>query len=217
MKQSTEKKFGFTIVELAIVLVVIGIILSMALKGKQLVEVAMLKREVQKIRKLETAFAIYYAKKNGLPKYEYVRLSASDRAYVDMQAFYDLGLLTEKDLTVGSSTSSYMASGSNLNSAVSMCKSAYLPNTDKKVWAHAENSNNSSFDRYSSQLEYCSDYTEITVNVVCEYEKLADDANVRDGNGRVHDTGINELDNLDIDDTDCLPLKTKTRYRVKLI
>ncbi len=54
-------KKGFTIVELAIVLVVIGIILAMAVKGKALVETARYKAEINKIRKLEAAVHIWLA------------------------------------------------------------------------------------------------------------------------------------------------------------
>ena len=61
----TVSKKGFTIVELAIVLVVIGIILAMVLKGKQLIEVAIAKAELAKIMKLQAATSIYYTYVNG--------------------------------------------------------------------------------------------------------------------------------------------------------
>ena len=60
-----SSKKGFTIVELAIVLVVIGIILAMVVKGKQLVESARNKAELAKITKLEAATAIYFTYVNG--------------------------------------------------------------------------------------------------------------------------------------------------------
>ena len=60
-----SNKRGFTIVELAIVLVVIGIILGMAVKGKQLVDAARDRAELAKITKLEAATAIYYSYVNG--------------------------------------------------------------------------------------------------------------------------------------------------------
>jgi prepilin-type N-terminal cleavage/methylation domain-containing protein len=55
-------KKGFTIVELAIVLVVIGIILGMAVKGKALLHSARIKAEVAKLNKFEAAVATYFAK-----------------------------------------------------------------------------------------------------------------------------------------------------------
>jgi prepilin-type N-terminal cleavage/methylation domain-containing protein len=58
-------KKAFTIVELAIVLVVIGIILSMAVKGRELVRVAKIKADIVKIEKMRTALYMMYAKRNG--------------------------------------------------------------------------------------------------------------------------------------------------------
>ena len=59
------RKNGFTIVELAIVLVVVGIILAMAIKGKQLVDAARDRAELGKIMKLEAATAIYNSYVHG--------------------------------------------------------------------------------------------------------------------------------------------------------
>ena len=58
-KSKVYIKKGFTIVELAIVLVVIGIIMAMVVKGKQIVDSARDRAELAKIAKLEAATAIY--------------------------------------------------------------------------------------------------------------------------------------------------------------
>jgi prepilin-type N-terminal cleavage/methylation domain-containing protein len=62
-------KKGFTIVELAIVLVVIGIILGMAVKGRQLVDSARVKADLAKIQKIEAAVNIWFAKTGEVPLY----------------------------------------------------------------------------------------------------------------------------------------------------
>lgn len=58
---------GFTLVELAIVLIVIGLLLGMAFKGKSLVDAAKAKSDVNKYSKLATAVSVYYSKYGVLP------------------------------------------------------------------------------------------------------------------------------------------------------
>ena len=91
------KNRGFTIVELAIVLVVIGIILSMAVKGKSLVETARLRAEVNKIRKLEAAVHIYLISHPDMQTVQRPN-SNTDWGDFDMRYFYDNGILTPNDL-----------------------------------------------------------------------------------------------------------------------
>ena len=92
---STKK--GFTIVELAIVLVVIGVILGMAVKGKSLVDTARLRAEVNKVRKLEAAVHIYLATHPDMQVTER-RPEFHGWGDFDMNYFYDNGILTQKDL-----------------------------------------------------------------------------------------------------------------------
>lgn len=58
---------GFTLVELAIVLIVIGLLLGMAFKGKSLVDSARIKAEIMKVQKIQTAFSTFKAKYDRLP------------------------------------------------------------------------------------------------------------------------------------------------------
>jgi prepilin-type N-terminal cleavage/methylation domain-containing protein len=59
------RRKGFTFVELAIVLVIIGIIMGMLIKGRSLVEVARLKSEVRKIERIQTGVAGWFSKTSG--------------------------------------------------------------------------------------------------------------------------------------------------------
>ena len=83
------KKSGFTIVELAIVLVVIGIIIGMAVKGKSLVDAARVRADLAKINKVEAAAAIYYTKTNNQPVWSPYDPERNDAV--------ELGLLTYND------------------------------------------------------------------------------------------------------------------------
>ncbi len=58
---------GFTLIELAIVLVIIGIIIGMVLKGQDLIQNARAKSFVNKNRHWETTVWIYFDRKGGFP------------------------------------------------------------------------------------------------------------------------------------------------------
>lgn len=62
-----HKQQGFTLVELAIVLVVIGLILGMAFKGRDLIDSAKVKNAQAQYNKLAAAFNIYHEKYGSFP------------------------------------------------------------------------------------------------------------------------------------------------------
>jgi prepilin-type N-terminal cleavage/methylation domain-containing protein len=82
-----KKALGFTLVEISVVLVVIGIIMGMAVKGRDLVETARLRKEIRKLDKFAAVAAVSYSVERVLPD----DLSA--------QALKE-GLLTKDDLEV---------------------------------------------------------------------------------------------------------------------
>jgi prepilin-type N-terminal cleavage/methylation domain-containing protein len=90
------KDKGFTIVELAIVLVVIGIILGMAVKGKALVEAAQIKADVAALNKFEAAFAIQYATSGSFPVADTGQGILNQHIYPDH--FIEKGYFTQKDI-----------------------------------------------------------------------------------------------------------------------
>ncbi len=61
------KNKGFTLVELAIVLVIIGIILGSILKGQELIKNAKVKRMINDLRGLEAMIWTYYDRKKRFP------------------------------------------------------------------------------------------------------------------------------------------------------
>ena len=91
---------GFTIVELAIVLVVIGIIMAMAIKGKNLVDTARFRMEINKIYKLEAAVHIYLSTHPELITNTNTNPTGYQHPWGDlnMQNLYDAGIVNQKEL-----------------------------------------------------------------------------------------------------------------------
>jgi competence protein ComGC len=58
---------GFTVYELAIVLIIIGLIMGLVLKVNAIIDVARLKKECAKFENMRSAFTIYYKMYKGLP------------------------------------------------------------------------------------------------------------------------------------------------------
>lgn len=65
--KNTNKKSGFTLVELAIVLVIIGLIVGGVLAGQDLIKAAELRAAVGQIEKMDTAVNAFRGKYNGIP------------------------------------------------------------------------------------------------------------------------------------------------------
>jgi prepilin-type N-terminal cleavage/methylation domain-containing protein len=67
MKTTTSKTSGFTLVELAIVLVIIGLIIGGVLVGQDLIKAATVRAAVSQLEKYDTAANAFRNKYNGLP------------------------------------------------------------------------------------------------------------------------------------------------------
>jgi prepilin-type N-terminal cleavage/methylation domain-containing protein len=91
MKKEFTKK-AFTLAELSIVLVVLGIIIAMTLKGFGVLDAARLRNELGKINKFQTAYGLYFERTGKmLPKY----IGGSDPGRLNIEPLYDYGLLED--------------------------------------------------------------------------------------------------------------------------
>lgn len=61
------KRKGFTLIELSIVLVIIGLVIGGVLMGQNLIEAANVRAQVSQLEKLNTAVRTFRSKYNGLP------------------------------------------------------------------------------------------------------------------------------------------------------
>jgi prepilin-type N-terminal cleavage/methylation domain-containing protein len=88
-------KKGFTIVELAIVLIIIGIIVGMAIKGGALLQTARLRAEFRKVDKIRTALSTWRANNPiGISKFP----PPPPIAELEIDRLVELGYLTDEEI-----------------------------------------------------------------------------------------------------------------------
>jgi competence protein ComGC len=92
-----EKK-GFTVYELAIVLIVVGLIMGLVLKATSIIDVGTLKRECAKFENMRSAFTIYYKLYKGLPGGDNITLLRNSS--IAKNQLIQAGLLNESDFRV---------------------------------------------------------------------------------------------------------------------
>jgi prepilin-type N-terminal cleavage/methylation domain-containing protein len=88
-------KKGFTIVELAIVLIIIGIIIGMAVKGGALLQTAKMRAEFRKVDKIRTALSTWRAN-NPIGISKYPPLPPAEN--LDIYRLVELGYLSDLEI-----------------------------------------------------------------------------------------------------------------------
>lgn len=170
---------GFTLVELAIVLVVIGLLMGMAFKGKALVDATRYKADINKIEKLSTALNVYHSKYGTIPGLG----AAASNGGATVRSMYDMlineGLVKDSDfkLTVLSGQWMHFIG----------CDSA----TD--TWAFGDLTEQANIciyitDKDPKTLDVKSESywinSSVTPAFACQVETLLDDKNLKTGDGR---------------------------------
>jgi prepilin-type N-terminal cleavage/methylation domain-containing protein len=180
---NSSLKRGFTIVELAIVLVVIGIILAMAVKGKALVDAAKFRAEINKIRKLEAAMHIYIAS-NATSHPD----GATQWGEVAMQFFYDKGILSPGELRVDGAAAKMNTSMGQLRWTPVQCE--VMVQGDYRIFRYIQSFTPASDRSYcaalvSEDIQTGSfDHAPILPKYQCGIELMLDDENVTTGSAR---------------------------------
>lgn len=178
-------KKGFTLVELAIVLIVIGLLLGMAFKGKALVDAARIKAEVNKVEKLGTAINVYYSKYDQLPGVRGggVILSTGTKAQDNTsaaiyQTLLNEGMLKDTDFRSNNTATYWAFIGCNeangtwtpvtISENANLCvyRSSDLPTSFATVTNAVANPSSSGVN-------------------ICQLETILDDKNLSGGDGRL--------------------------------
>ncbi|MDR2104846.1 MAG: prepilin-type N-terminal cleavage/methylation domain-containing protein [Deferribacteraceae bacterium] len=92
---------GFTLVELSIVMVVIGLLIGMALKGKSLLESATIRSEVNKLSLMQSAVAALLSTSSGDGSLNELPMDNSSKSYhfIENSFLVNKGLLSYKDIS----------------------------------------------------------------------------------------------------------------------
>jgi type II secretory pathway pseudopilin PulG len=90
-----NKRFAFSLVELAVVLLIVGLILGIALKGQTIIDSARLRSEVRKIERLQSTLANYVNRQNKLPPV------VSGTILYDLDFLIDNGYIQRNDTLAG--------------------------------------------------------------------------------------------------------------------
>jgi prepilin-type N-terminal cleavage/methylation domain-containing protein len=169
-------KKGFTIVELAIVLVIIGIILGMAIKGGALLQTAKMRAEFRKVDKVRTALATWRAN-NPIGISVYPRVGGDNFSpYLDINRLVELGYLTEQEILNPFKKWDMIRGGMPDNGSAGIPDALY----GKSFILMLDNS---------------------SPQYVCNFEVLLDDRNFDRGNTRIF--GVSSLTDSDNDWLEC--------------
>lgn len=185
-------KKGFTLVELAIVLVVIGLLMGMAFKGKALVDSARIKADINKINKIGTALNVYYSKYSVPPG-----LNRST-GKMTIKAMYDEmvgeGLIKPTDFQFTSAPGTFLvfqgcqsviaADGSMRwrNVALSESENICIFRDGKAISEYG--------DKYADTSAPSVESAYMSSHMICQIETLLDDKNITSGDGRLLEKGI---------------------------
>ncbi|MDR2401780.1 MAG: prepilin-type N-terminal cleavage/methylation domain-containing protein [Deferribacteraceae bacterium] len=167
-----KKAFGFTLVELSVVLVIVGIIMGMAIKGRDLIETSRLRKELRKLDKFAAAAAVSYTTNRELPGDLYI--SGQEEGY-----------LTEDDLEVNS----YFNNSADCltNSCVwRFIRAVAVYNTDNTTYYRSPEAADG--ENGDVLLAVATDKTDAAKNgyansFVCKVEEYIDDKNFKGGMG----------------------------------
>ena len=159
-------KKGFSIIEMVIVLVVIGIIATLAVVGNGLYKTSRIKADLATIYKLETALRTYYLNASSLP-------AIDSNGILDVQQLVDSNIITDAEL-----------------------QSRFYPGAWRLRSCTVNSSNRYEYINESTRtkpIEICIEQvsvgTEISshIEMTCQIESTLDDENYLGGKGRLVD------------------------------
>ena len=177
---------GFTIVEMAMVLVVIGLLVVLSVRGKTIFETAKMRMEVAKLNKFEVALQTHFTRTATLPE----NLGGGR---LNLEILVNKGFLVKTDLTDRLHNKDW---DFRLCSEPSYGGDYFVTDElSKKVCAVGSDGN-------------------LQTRFVCYIEKNRDDQDVTAGRGRGWGAAISRPNSSDYKDCDVLTGETGYAYRI---
>jgi prepilin-type N-terminal cleavage/methylation domain-containing protein len=172
MKKAFVKK-AFTLAELSIVLVVLGIIMAMTLKGFGVLDAARLRNELGKINKFQTAYSLYFERMGRILPGDNATEPEID-GKLDHTPLYEFGLL-EDDAEHNRDFTANLDPNVENNIFLSLCERE--PNGDNISLK------NVAYDVAGKADGVCLVFYHYYPNFICGAETSYDDMKVFDGSG----------------------------------
>lgn len=205
---------GFTLVELAIVLVVIGILLGLVLKGKSIIDAANSRAETAKISKIRTAVQSYFTKYDRLPGINNLDDTAKFSSANVYEALINDELLTPKDFDLGDDR--YVA--------FIGCTTSEIPGSLNKRWKADAIGRKAGLCVYlTSKKPDTITNTDATMQTnifegpfICQVESTLDDMNSYNGMGRLM-TGAGDITGVGKEEFTCNDADVKNQASVEYL
>jgi prepilin-type N-terminal cleavage/methylation domain-containing protein len=161
---------GFSLVEVSIVILVLGLLSVIVFRGGILIHTSEVRSEIGKINKNATAVSLYYSELNALP--DNISSNAATLGLMDVQDILNQQFITEFDLESKFSTEKWayyhgITPDDNLSDgSIPPNKPFTVDNTTRIVGLSIE---------------------KIELRFLCSFERIVDDMNFLNGNGRYYE------------------------------
>jgi prepilin-type N-terminal cleavage/methylation domain-containing protein len=206
---------GFTLVEIAIVLLVIGLILGLAVKGRTLIDSARIRSEIRKLERFQTAFAAYVSRTGSMP----ISDTITSDLFIDKAELVKHGYLNNSELNTDYKDI-YPDIRWNFAGCTSLLITPADPSTGKPAklkWGNAQNyapglSNicvTTVADNFTGTLLPNVHFSKI---LSCYIENMVDDRSYFGGSGRAFNYGDEPIDGFD----NCSELDNSSPYGYKI-
>jgi prepilin-type N-terminal cleavage/methylation domain-containing protein len=174
-------KKGFSLVEIMIVMVIIGIIVALGIKGGALVNASRIRAEIAKLRNFETGFASYFLKHNSMPPYTGNDNDSSNLVLYNTDQLVTRGVISSEDVP---------ATFSQNQQPWMFCKN--IATEDNGTYFTP-----AGFAVDNAGAGACTSAYTLNNELICNIETILDDGNLYKGAGRVTNAGVSISDNCD--------------------
>ncbi|MDR2104785.1 MAG: prepilin-type N-terminal cleavage/methylation domain-containing protein [Deferribacteraceae bacterium] len=168
-------KKGFSLVEVAIVLLCLGLLAVIVFRGGILIHSSEVRSEIGKMNKNATAISLYYSEINAIPGYDNVSSPSTDNA--------TLGLLDIQDLLDQQYVTAF-----DLESKFSKNRWTYyhgiVPDTTVAAYTDINHPSDYPYRISTSARVIGLSIEDVEIRFLCSFEQIVDDHNFVNGNGR---------------------------------